>query len=123
MDPKLRNLIQQLGEAIHETVADSEHIAAVVHSIRDEGFDVLVMLEATIGLNEIEAETTEPKAVQNALTSESSGPFTAQDVHFLQSLRIRMDTDPEGTDPHGFDDDGNEPTDDIDDGTEDDSKP
>ncbi len=118
MNPKLRSLIQQLGEAIHETVADSEDIAAVVHSIRDEGFDVLVMLEATIGLNEIEPETTEPKALQDALSGESSGPFTAQDVHFLQSLRIRMDTDPEGTDPHGFDGDGSGPADESNDGSE-----
>ncbi len=102
MNSKLRSLIQQLGEAIHETVADSDDIAAVVHSIRAEGFDVLVMLEATIGLNEIESPTTEPLAAQSAASGENSGPFTAQDVHFLQSLRIRMDTDPDGTDPDGL---------------------
>lgn len=113
MNPKLRSLIQQLGEAIHETVADSDDIAAVVHSIRAEGFDVLVMLEATIGLNEIESPTTEPRATQDAASGPGSGPFTAQDVHFLQSLRIRMDTDPEGTNPHGFDDASDNATDDA----------
>ena len=102
MNSKLRSLIQKLGEAIHETVADSEHIAGVVHSIRAEGFDVLVMLEATIGLNEIDTEASEPLGAQETSTGEGSGPFTAQDVHFLQSLRIRMDTDPEGTDPNGL---------------------
>ena len=54
MNQKVKNLIQKLGEAIHETVSESENIAGVVRNIRDQGFDVLLMLEATIGLNEVE---------------------------------------------------------------------
>jgi hypothetical protein len=95
LDPKLRELIQQLGEAIHETVADSEHIAGVVRNIRAEGFDVLLMLEATIGLNEVEAEDAETGTGKAAPSEESRGPFTAQDLHFLRSLRIRIDPGPE----------------------------
>jgi hypothetical protein len=108
LNSKLRNLIQQLGEAIQETVADSEHIAGVVRNIRDEGFDVLLMLEATIGLNEVDQATTEPAAAQDTQSGESKGPFTAQDLHFLQSLRIRMDNDPDRTDPNGLYPEGNE---------------
>ena len=55
MNQKVKNLIQKLGEAIHETVSESEDIAGVVKNIREQGFDVLLMLEATIGLNEVEA--------------------------------------------------------------------
>ncbi len=47
-------LIQQLGEAIHESVSESEQISEVVQDIRKQGFDVLLMLEATIRLNEVE---------------------------------------------------------------------
>jgi len=36
------------GEAIHESVIESEQIAGVVQDIRKHGFDVLLMLEATI---------------------------------------------------------------------------
>jgi hypothetical protein len=97
LNSKMRNLIQQLGEAIHETVSDSEHIASVVRSIHAEGFDVLLMLEATIGLNEV---TDVPAAAGAAQAvgdgSQDVGPFTAQDLHFLQSLRIRMDSDADG---------------------------
>ncbi len=53
MTSRLRELIQQLGEAIHESVIESEQIAGVVQDIRKHGFDVLLMLEATIGLNEV----------------------------------------------------------------------
>ena len=54
---RLRELIQQLGEAIHESVIESEQIAGVVQDIRKHGFDVLLMLEATIGLNEVGAKS------------------------------------------------------------------
>ena len=64
MTSRLRELIQQLGEAIHESVIESEQIAGVVQDIRQYGFDVLLMLEATIGLNEVavkEAEDAEAR--------------------------------------------------------------
>jgi hypothetical protein len=95
LNTKLRNLIQQLGEAIHETVADSEDIAGVVRNIRAEGFDVLLMLEATIGLNEVDPPETGPDGAGDATSSQDKGPFTAQDLHFLRSLRIRTDAAPE----------------------------
>src|SRR5208282_4525586 len=56
MTSRMRELIQQLGEAIHESVIESEQIAGVVQDIRQHGFDVLLMLEATIGLNELSAQ-------------------------------------------------------------------
>ena len=86
MNQKVKNLIQKLGEAIHESVSESENIAGVVKNIRDQGFDVLLMLEATIGLNEVEAETEEEVAAQE----DPLGPFTRHDLTFLKSLRISL---------------------------------
>ncbi|MGD0892066.1 MAG: hypothetical protein ABR923_11065 [Terracidiphilus sp.] len=59
MTSRMRELIQQLGEAIHESVIESEQIAGVVQDIRKHGFDVLLMLEATIGLNEVSAKDSD----------------------------------------------------------------
>lgn len=92
MNRKIRSLIEQLGEAIHETVAESEQIAGVVRNLRAEGFEVLLMLEATIGLNETEPEAGPAKAASNAPAV--VGPFTSQDLHFLRSLRIRLSEEP-----------------------------
>jgi len=86
---RLRELIQQLGEAIHESVIESEQIAGVVQDIRKHGFDVLLMLEATIGLNEVAAKGTE----QVKVPVDENGvelPFTQNDLHFLRSLRISV---------------------------------
>jgi hypothetical protein len=90
---RLRELIQQLGEAIHESVIESEQIAGVVQDIRKHGFDVLLMLEATIGLNEVAAKS----AGQLASSAEESadGPFTQTDLHFLKSLRISVEGEAE----------------------------
>ena len=91
MNQKLRNLVQQLVEAIHESVSESEHIAGVVKDIRKQGFDVLLMLEATIGLNELEQQ---PTAALESPGEDSPGggdTFTAQDLNFLKSLRIAIE--------------------------------
>jgi len=89
---RLRELIQQLGEAIHESVIESEQIAGVVQDIRQHGFDVLLMLEATIGLNEL-SSTKEPEGVPTAGDEDESGGsrFTSNDLHFLRSLRISVE--------------------------------
>ena len=90
LNQKLRQLVQQLGEAIHESVSESEQIAGVVQDIRKHGFDVLLMLEATIGLNEVEEQ---PGALPAGESSEGGASFTAQDVNFLRSLRIAIEGD------------------------------
>ena len=94
MNQKLRKLVQQLGEAIHESVSESTQIAGVVADIRREGFEVLLMLEATIGLNEVEEQ---PEGALDPEESESEsaapGTFTTQDLNFLKSLRISVSGD------------------------------
>lgn len=87
MNQKVKKLIQKLGETIHETVSESEDIAGVVKNIRDQGFDVLLMLEATIGLNEVEAEDESSAAPEETV----DGTFTSGDLSFLKQLRITVD--------------------------------
>jgi uncharacterized protein (UPF0335 family) len=87
---RLRELIQQLGEAIHESVIESEQIAGVVQDIRKHGFDVLLMLEATIGLNEVSAK----EAAEDEAAIEE-GTFTQNDLNFLKSLRISVEGEDE----------------------------
>ncbi len=91
MNQKVKNLIQQLGEAIHETVSESEDVAGVVKDIREQGFDVMLMLEATIGLNEVHDEPEVAAETDDAQKiGPETGPFTKGDMHFLKSLRIAL---------------------------------
>ena len=89
LNQQVKKLIQKLGEAIHESVSESEDIAGVVKNIREQGFDVLLMLEATIGLNEVEADEENEVAEE----TEVAGPFTNNDLSFLKSLRISVNED------------------------------
>jgi hypothetical protein len=93
LNQKVKNLIQKLGEAIHESVSESEHIAGVVKNIREQGFDVMLMLEATIGLNEVEDAEMQPagaQPLQLGAGEVTDGPFTDNDLSFLKSLRITL---------------------------------
>lgn len=94
MTSRLRELIQQLGEAIHESVIESEQIAGVVQDIRQHGFDVLLMLEATIGLNDVAAREAR-EAETGAGERDDGTPFTQNDLSFLRSLRIAVTGDEE----------------------------
>ena len=98
MNQKVKNLIQKLGEAIHESVSESEDIAGVVKNIREQGFDVLLMLEATIGLNEVAAKEAEAAAAGSGSVDKDApaGEFTPNDLHFLRSLRISVEGEEEG---------------------------
>jgi hypothetical protein len=98
MTSRLRELIQQLGEAIHESVIESEQIAGVVQTIREHGFDVLLMLEATIGLNETTGKDDDAVSPGKSGTeaSDEGGTFTSHDLHFLRSLRISVEGEEEG---------------------------
>jgi uncharacterized protein (UPF0335 family) len=86
LNQQVKDLIQKLGEAIHESVSDSEQISGVVREIREQGFDVLLMLEATIGLNEVADEAAEAGSEDG--DQAAAGPFTRNDLTFLRSLRI-----------------------------------
>ena len=66
---------------------ESEQIAGVVQDIRKHGFDVLLMLEATIGLNEVKDSDGEVPAEG----AEGGNTFTKNDVNFLRSLRISIE--------------------------------
>ena len=89
MTTRLRELVQLLGEAIHESVIENEKIAGVVQDIRRHGFDVLLMLEATVALNDLAAKETEQVEVPVGHSVDEL-PFTQNDLSFLRSLRISV---------------------------------
>ncbi len=88
MDQRLKNLMKELGEAINHSLSDSDQIAEVMARIKAGGYDVFLVLEATIGLNEREVDE------QPAVARHKGPPdleVTSQDIKFLKSLRIAVD--------------------------------
>lgn len=90
MDKRLKGMIKQLGDAINNSLSDSEEIAEVISRIKAGGYDVFVVLEATIGFNDHEEgeQQENPPAVRHSSTNFR---MTSQDVKFLKSLRISVE--------------------------------
>ena len=84
--------MKQLGEAINESLSESEQIAEAISKIKAEGYDVFLVLEATIGFNRTDEEI-EPAAVPvpGNRRGEPEFKINAQDMKFLKSLRITLD--------------------------------
>ncbi len=101
MDEKLKALMQELGNAINESLSESEQIAAAIAEIRRAGYDVFLILEATIGFNRREAENESGKTAASAgERRRTRGPeaapkikWTSQDQKFLRALKIAIDED------------------------------
>lgn len=95
MDDRLKKLMQELGNAINEALADSERIAESIGEIRKEGYDVFLVLEATIGFNKRTDESSgELPAVGDAAPKEGADEnagWTTQDEKFLRALKITID--------------------------------
>jgi hypothetical protein len=104
VEEKLKELMQELGNAINESLSDSDRIAAAIGEIKRAGYDVFLVLEATIGFNkrdesaEYESEDSETEAEAEAPPKrkfESTGKIklTSQDQKFLRALKIAIDDD------------------------------
>jgi len=96
LEERLKSLMQDLGNAINDSLSDSERIAEAIGEIKRAGYDVFLVLEATIGFNrredgeettEEEESTSEPREI--ATTGRVR--FTTQDQRFLKALRIAVD--------------------------------
>jgi hypothetical protein len=93
MNPKLKQLMKELGDAINESLSESEQIADVIGRIKDGGYDVFLVLEATIGFNRRDDHEEEPAGRPQLVKGERKGAppqfkLNPQDMKFLKSLRI-----------------------------------
>jgi hypothetical protein len=93
VEERLKSLMQDLGNAINESLSDSERIAEAIGEIKRAGYDVFLVLEATIGFNKREdgegsgdeQNVDEPQEITGKVR------FTTQDQRFLKALRITVD--------------------------------
>ena len=94
LDERLKDLMQELGNAINESLSDSDRIAGAIGEIKREGYDVFLVLEATIGFNKrSEDDTDEEMAETAAVRFEAPDKieWTSQDTKFLRALKISVE--------------------------------
>lgn len=89
MDEKIKHLLQQLGTAINESISSSDDVNEHIQRIRDEGYNLYVVLDATIGLNRLgdDDETPPPDPAAGMLVKSDHEVQFRIDVNDLAMLR------------------------------------
>ncbi len=90
LDDRFKHLIKELGNAINESLSESERIAEAIGNIKQSGYDVFLVLEATIGFNKREEEGARAEVPAGTVVPERLR-FTNQDTKFLKALKIAID--------------------------------
>jgi len=91
VDQQLKQLMKELGEAINGSLSDSEQIAEVVSRIKEGGYDIFLVLEATIGVSKQGESATDKTSLVSTLSTNPELKISDQDLKFLKSLRIKLD--------------------------------
>lgn len=107
LDDHLKALLRELGHAINDSVADSDKIAEAIANVRAAGYDIVLKLDATIGLAQRtvqdEKMTSNDRRFLEALhirvdeevldeqAADAKVEITPQDIKFLKSLKISID--------------------------------
>ena len=91
VDQQLKQLMKELGEAINGSLSDSEQIAEVVARIKEGGYDIFLVLEATIGVSKQGEHSTDKTSLVSTLSTNAELKISDQDLKFLKSLRIKID--------------------------------
>ncbi|MCU1285800.1 MAG: hypothetical protein JWO13_2150 [Acidobacteriales bacterium] len=89
----MKERMKELGDAINETLANSDQIAEVISRIKSEGYDVFLVLEATVGFNRQDAEESESEESETEPAVQPELKVNAHDVRFLKSLKISVDNE------------------------------
>ncbi len=102
MEEPLKHLMQELGNAINDSLSESDRIAEAIGEIKKAGYDVFLVLEATIGFNRRDEDSDDEELAEEAeVTPEEPKKFeatgkiklTSQDQRFLRALKIAVDED------------------------------
>ena len=95
LDDNLKQLMKELGMAINESLSESETISDAIANIRGAGYDVFLVLEATIGFNkrregDAGADRENEGAAQRVPIQSGELQLTPRDTEFLKLLRISL---------------------------------
>src|ERR1022692_1001420 len=89
VDEPSKHLMQELGNAINDSLSESDRIAEAIGEIKRAGYDVFLVLEATIGFNRRDDNSPEENEEELEMRDEpkrfeATGKikFTSQDHRF-----------------------------------------
>ncbi|HSD66643.1 MAG TPA: hypothetical protein VLF95_08070 [Vicinamibacteria bacterium] len=92
---EVTRLAEEVGATLRRVLAESPQVAHCLSRIRAEGYEVSVVLEATIGFSRTERPDAAPPAFDVRVEKAEPLPLrmTPLDKKFLRSLKITVDDD------------------------------
>ena len=93
LNDHLREMLKELGQAINESISGSGRVHDSIQRIRDEGYNLYMVLDAKVGVNRRERNSSRARAGahrREAPVSEERAAFriNVKDLRFLKSVGI-----------------------------------
>jgi hypothetical protein len=84
IDERAKEIVQEIGTAINESVENSTRVAEAIERLRDAGYEMELTLRLEIGLRpHADDDESDDKETEFELTDE--------DLQILQRMKIRID--------------------------------
>jgi hypothetical protein len=102
MEENLKPLMHALGEAINDSLKESDKIAEAIGELKRAGYDIFLILEATIGFSKSQKLLESPKTDSQTDQNQGKAPdpknmrFTTKDHRFLEELKVADPDDERG---------------------------
>lgn len=90
LNSEFKRLLEELGDAINESLSESERISEVLGRIKAAGYDLFLVLEVTIGFDK---RGDGDVVHRHKVGKRARVQITSEDLEFLKALQIRMDED------------------------------
>jgi hypothetical protein len=96
LNEHLREMLKELGQAINESISGSGRVHDSIQRIRDEGYNLYMVLDAKVGVNRKTARSTnrrrQPAAESDngyrATVNQAAFRINIKDLRFLKSVGI-----------------------------------
>jgi hypothetical protein len=93
LNDHLREMLKELGQAINESISGSGRVHDSIQRIRDEGYNLYMVLDAKVGVNRREGRGSRSRQSAKAHelpTGEERAAFriNVKDLRFLRSVGI-----------------------------------
>jgi hypothetical protein len=95
----IKRMVQEIGTTLQRTLSESPQIAHCLNRIRAEGYEVSLVLEATIGFSKTGGKEAQTEVSTFDVRVERTEPvplkMTPLDKKFLRSLKITIEEETE----------------------------
>jgi len=93
LNDHLREMLKELGQAINESISGSGRVHESIQRIREEGYNLYMVLDAKVGVNRRESAKNRRGAADDDAPAEASAEratfrINVKDLRFLRSVGI-----------------------------------